>query len=226
MANFILIFVCFILGIFFRRFKFFPPNAPQALNRFVIYVSLPALTLAQIHRLDLAKGGLFVPISMPWITYLVGIVFFHFVGKFTGMSKKTVGSLTLTGSLGNTSFVGFPLLEALYGAGALAFGILIDQPGSFLIAGTLGVATAAYYAGGSVHPKHILRKVFAFPPFLSMIFAFPLRAVDFPPELFQILDRLAGTLVPLSLISVGMQLHFDTHKIKANFKKLMLGFRL
>lgn len=228
MANFILIFVCFILGIFFRRYKFFPPNAPLALNRFVIYVSLPALTLAQIHRLDLSSGGLLVPVSMPWLTYIMGFAFFHFVGKKTQMSKKTIGTLTLTGSLGNTSFVGFPLLEALFGAGAIAVGILVDQPGSFLIAGSLGVATAAYYAGGSVHPKHILKKIFTFPPFLSLLVAFPLRAIDLPQEAFHVLDRLGATLIPLALVSVGMQLHFHPEKIKANFKYLCwgLGYKL
>jgi len=228
MANFILIFTCFILGFFFRRYKFFPPNAPLALNRFVIYVSLPALTLAQIHRLDLSSGQLLIPVSMPWLTYILGFGFFHVVGKKLQWSKKSIGTLTLTGSLGNTSFVGFPILEALYGAGAIAVGILVDQPGSFLLAGTLGVATAAYYAGGSIRPKHILKKIFIFPPFLALILALSLRTVVLPPEIFQILDRLGGTLVPLSLVSVGMQLHFDSEKIKANFKKLCwgLGFKL
>lgn len=228
MANFVLIFVCFILGIFFRRYKFFPPNAPLALNRFVIYVSLPALTLAQIHRLDLSSGSLLVPVSMPWLTYIMGFAFFHVVGKRTNMPKKTIGTLTLTGSLGNTSFVGFPLLEALFGAGAIAVGILVDQPGSFLIAGSLGVASAAYYAGGSVHPKHILKKIFSFPPFLSLLVAFPLRAIELPPEAFHVLDRLGATLIPLALVSVGMQLHFHPEKIKANFKYLCwgLGYKL
>jgi predicted permease len=144
------------------------------------------------------------------------------------MAKKTIGTLTLTGSLGNTSFVGFPLLEALYGAGAIAVGILVDQPGSFLIAGTLGVATAAYYSGGPVHLKYIFKKIFAFPPFLALLIAFPLRWVDFPADVYQVLDRLGATLVPLSLISVGMQLHFHPEKIKANFKSLCwgLGFKL
>jgi len=228
MANFILIFVCFILGIFFRRYKFFPPNAPLALNRFVIYVSLPALTLSQIHRLDLSGGNLLIPVSMPWLTYILGFGFFHVVGTKLQWSKKSSGPLYFTGSVGKASFVGFPILEDLYGASAIAVGILVDQPGSFLLAGTLGVATAAYYAGGSIRPKHILKKVFIFPPFLALILAFALRTVVLPTEIFQILDRLGGTLVPLSLISVGMQLRFESDKIKANFKKLCwgLGFKL
>jgi hypothetical protein len=227
MENFILIIACFALGIFFRRYKLFPINAPQVLNRFVIFISLPALTLSQIHKLDLG-GNLLVPVSMSWVVYTLGVGFFLLVSHYTQIPKKSLGTLMLTGSLGNTSFVGFPLLEALYGVGALSVGILVDQPGTFLVAGSLGVATAAYYAGGSVSLKMIAQKVFSFPPLIALILAFPLRFVDFSTEFFQILDRLGSTLVPLSLLSVGMQLHFHPAKIRANLKYLCwgLGFKL
>jgi predicted permease len=227
MANFILIFICFGLGIFFRRFKIFPANAPQVLNRFVIYISLPALTLSQIHKLNL-EGHIWVPVSMAWILYGLGLGFFYLLSKKTEIPKKSLGTLMLTGSLGNTSFVGFPLLEALYGAGAISVGILVDQPGTFLVAGSLGVATAAYFSGGHVSAKFILRKVFSFPPFLALIAAFILRLIPFSDAAFLVLDRLGATLVPLSLLSVGMQLHFHPEKIKAHFKFLCwgLGFKL
>lgn len=227
MENFILIFSCFALGIFFRRFKVFPANTPQVLNKFVIYISLPALTISQIHKLNLA-GDLWVPVSMSWIVYFLGLGFFWMISRKTSMSQKSLGTLILTGSLGNTSFVGFPLLEALYGVSALSVGILVDQPGTFLVAGSLGVATAAYFAGGAVSFKEIAKKVFSFPPLLALLCAFPLRTLHFSEEAFHILDRLGSTLIPLSLISVGMQLHFQKDKIKTHFANLCwgLGFKL
>lgn len=227
MASFILIFTCFLLGIFFRRYQFLPSNTPQVLNRFVIYISLPALTLSQIHRLNLPEGVL-IPISMSWILYPVGVGFFYLFGKYNRISQKTLGTLMLTGSLGNTSFVGFPLLEALYGVGALSIGVLVDQPGTFLVAGTLGVATAAYFSGAGVSAKQILKRIFSFLPFLALLLAFSLRWLPFHEAAYSVLDRLGSTLVPLSLISVGMQLHFHPEKIKTNLKYLCwgLGFKL
>ncbi len=227
MENFILIAVCFALGIFFRQFKIFPANTPLVLNRFVLSISLPALTLFQIHKLNL-NAPLLIPISMPWIVYGMGVCFFYVVGRLTQIPKKSLGTLMLTGSLGNTSFVGFPLLEALFGAGALSVGILVDQPGTYFVAGSLGVATAAYYSGAQVSLKKIAQKVFSFPPLIFLLLAFPLRSVPFSPETMHILDRLGSTLIPLSLISVGMQLFFHPTKIKANFKYLCwgLGYKL
>lgn len=222
MANFILILVCFFLGILFRKFKTFPVHAPQVLNRFVIYISLPAITLSQIHRLEWG-GNILVPASMSWLLFAMGAGFFYSLKNHLKIPRKTFGTLILTGSLGNTSFLGFPLLEALFGLGALSVGILVDQLGTFLAAGTLGVATAAYFSGGSVSAKMILRRVIAFPPFLALIAAFVLRWMPFHADVYTLLDRLGGTLVPLSLLSVGMQLHFHPEKLKANLRYLFWG---
>jgi predicted permease len=227
MSNFMLIFLCFGLGILFRRLKVFPESAPQVLNRFVIYISLPALTLSQIHRLSL-QGNVWVPVSMAWLQYVLGFGFFYLLGRWLRIPKKSLGTLTLTASLGNTSFLGFPLLEALFGAGAISVGILCDQPGSFLVLGTLGILTAASFSGHHVSARMLLRKVFTFPPFLALIVALLLRPVEFHENVFAVLDRLGSTLVPLSLLSVGMQLHFHPDMIFPRLKLLGwgLGFKL
>ena len=127
------------------------------------------------------------------------------------------------GSLGNTSFVGFPLLEAFYGPSSLTTGILIDQPGTFLVASTLGIATAAAFSDHAVKARDILKKLFLFPPFLSLLLALAIRPLRYPDAANIILDRLGSTLIPLSLISVGAPLHFHPKKIKRMARNLSLG---
>ncbi|MBC7396854.1 MAG: AEC family transporter [Bdellovibrionales bacterium] len=222
MASFILIFICLALGILLRGLKVFPENTAQVLNRFVIYISLPALTLVQIHRLNLS-ADVWLPVSMPWLLYALGALVFILLGKILELPRKTVGTLILMGSLGNTSFVGFPLLEAFYGPGSLTTGILIDQPGTFLVASTLGIATAAAFSDHAVKAQDILKKLFSFPPFLSLLLALALRPLRYPEAANIILDRLGSTLIPLSLISVGAQLYFHPEKIKRVARNLSLG---
>jgi len=53
MNNYLLLAVCFLLGILLRRFGRLPDNAAAALNGFVVNVSLPALTLTYVHGLQL-----------------------------------------------------------------------------------------------------------------------------------------------------------------------------
>ena len=221
-ASFILIFLCFGLGFAFRSAKIFPENTAAVLNRFVIYISLPAITLLQIHRLRFGPE-VWLPISMPWILYAIGAIFFLLVGKILKLAPKTIGTLILTGSLGNTSFVGFPLIEALYGPQALPTGILVDQPGSFLVAGTLGILTAAAFSGSRIQWQTILKKVFTFPPFLALVLAILLKPLAYPESFNQILDRLGSTLIPLSLVSVGAQMHFDRQRLRKVLQPLSVG---
>lgn len=227
MAQFTLITVCFFLGLFFRIAKIFPDNTAQVLNRFIIYVSLPALTLKLLPSITL-DAQQFFPISMAWILFPLGYLFFNLLGNFMKMSRATQGTLILTASLGNTSFVGFPLLEALFGASALATGIIVDQPGTFLVAGTLGVLTATLYSGKDLSWKAITKKLFTFPPFIAVMLAV-LTPSDSIPETAQfVFDKLSQTLIPLSLLSVGFQLRIERHKLQREWKHLLwgLGFKL
>ena len=70
MDNFALIFLCFAAGILLKRAGVFEKSAAHVLNRFVIYISLPALTLRELHKLDVEVVKLWMPL-MPWIWFLV-----------------------------------------------------------------------------------------------------------------------------------------------------------
>src|SRR5262245_2495103 len=135
MANVILLVACFLIGILLKRSKRLPENAHAAWNGFFIHVSLPALTLIYVHDLKLSTELLF-PVAMPWILFIAGCVFFWGVGKLLKLPQRTVGALTLVGGLGNTSFVGLPMIEAYYGTRGLGVGILVDQAGTYLVLST------------------------------------------------------------------------------------------
>jgi predicted permease len=46
-----------------------------------------------------------------------------------------------------------------------------------------------------------------FPPLIALVVAVALLPVPYPPVLSSVLARLGGTLAPLALVSVGLQLH-------------------
>jgi len=220
MSNMILLAVCFVIGIVLRQARVLPEATPKVLNAYIIYVALPALALLHIHGLELS-AGLVYPAAMAWVLFGGAFVFLLPLGKRTGLSAGTLGALFLTAGLGNTSFVGLPMIEAFYGPEYLGIGILADQLGSFLVLSTVGIAVAAAYSSGSTSGREILRKVFTFPPFVAMIAGFALMAVPFPGWAEGVLERLGGTLSPLALISVGFQLRLGD--IRQKIKPLGLG---
>jgi len=217
---------CFVVGMLLRRSGRLPDNAHAALNGFIIHVSLPALTLLYVHHLR-ADSTLLFPIAMAWVMFGAGFLFFRLIGRLTGLPAVTVGALTLTGSLANTSFIGLPMIETFYGTQGLALGILIDQMGTYLVLSTVGIFVAAMYGQrGHMTAKAIVRKVLTFAPFLALVLAVLLIPVTYPKWLETLLGRLGGTLVPLALVSVGYQVQWSAIRGKATELGLGLAFKL
>jgi malate permease and related proteins len=208
MSNIVLLFVCMLIGMALRRYGRVPENAPAAINGFIVNVSLPALTLLQIHRIE-PHATLAYAVAMPWLLFTIAVLFFWAVSKVMRFGPATTGGLILVAGLGNTSFVGLPMLEAFYGVAALPVGILIDQLGTYLVLSTLGIAVAALSSSGATSGSEIMRRICTFPPFIALIASLLLLPVEYPEWLAGVLRRLGDTLAPLALVSVGLQLRLD-----------------
>lgn len=227
MENILLIFVCIIIGILLRRVKDIPFNAHKTLNQFVIYVSLPALALYYIPKIEI-NARLLYPLSVAWITFGLSYLFFTLLGKKYGWSRKLTGCLIIVSGLGNTSFIGFPVVEALYGKEGLQTAIIIDQPGSFLVMATLGIITAVLHSRGTPNPKEISRKIFFFPPFLAFLAAILLNILscDFIQPVQTVFSKLGATVTPIALVAVGLQLKIEKESKHWRFLTLGLLFKL
>ncbi|MGZ3688222.1 MAG: AEC family transporter [Bdellovibrionota bacterium] len=222
MANFLLLGVCLLAGILFRRTGKLPLQTPAVLNALVIYLAFPATVLLNLHSIKLSAELLY-PALMPWVCFGAGAIFFRALAARLHWDRGTLGALFLAGSLGNTSFVGFPLLEALFGPWAISIGVVTDQPGTFLVLSTLGIVTASFFASRNARLPSILKRVALFPPFLAMVAALALLPFRYPLPLHNLLDRLSATLVPLALLSVGFQLRLDSKSLRGAWKPLAAG---
>jgi predicted permease len=223
MNNFILIFVCLFLGLFLQNVKQIPKNFHKTLNWIVVYICLPALALYYIPKIKWDNQLLF-PIGVAWIGFIFAYFFFSFIGKKRGWSRKLIGCLILCAGLSNTSFLGFPIIEALYGEEGLKTAIIVDQPGTFVVLSTLGVFVAAAFSKGNLNSVQILKKIVFFPPFVTFCIACLMNVLDLDfPELTQVFFKLMGkVMTPLALLSVGLQLRFERKSMHWGF----LGFGL
>lgn len=231
MSNFVLIFLCLGIGVLLKQTKRLPASAAQALNSFVIHISLPAVIFIQIPALiknTEFNHHMLIPVSMAWIQLLVSFLFFNFIGKRLGWKQTEVGALILTAGLGNTSFVGFPLLESLIGPSALRIGVITDQLGSFLALSTLGIAIAAKYSGAEgrgLSPARMFKNIVSFPPFVALIasIVWYLSGTFENPMALSVFEKLSVTLIPLALVAVGLQLHLSIPVLKRQWQPLTLG---
>lgn len=227
MESLVLLVVCLLAGVLLQRSRSFPPNAAVTLNQFVLYVPLPALALYYIPEIQLGPELLF-PVGVAWIAFGLSWLVFGSLGSWLGWPKKLIGCLVLTAGLGNTSFVGFPIIEALYGKEGLATALLVDQPGSFVVLSTVGIVVATLYAGETISTASMARKILLFPPFIGFAIAVAMNLLElrFPEVVRGGLLRLGGTVTPVALVAVGLQLRFDPRSKHLGFLGLGLFFKL
>nr|WP_315173465.1 AEC family transporter [uncultured Flavobacterium sp.] len=227
MFNFVLIFVFLLLGIVLQNVKRFSKNTYKILNWIVIYICLPALALYYIPKIKWSNDLLF-PISVAWIGFVVSYLLFSLLGKKFGWSKKLVGCLIITAGLGNTSFLGFPIIQALYGEEGMKTAILVDQPGSFVVLSTLGILVATLFSSGNPNGFHIAKKILFFPPFITFLLACVMNILgfDFHEYVEFVLQKIGSTMTPLAMLSVGLQLRFDRKSQHWKFLGLGLLYKL
>ncbi|MGH8177239.1 MAG: AEC family transporter [Steroidobacter sp.] len=205
MSSILLLIVCLALGVIVARTAKPSPVLAQSLNWWVLNVALSALVLHLIPKLQFEWHLWFLIASM-WFVFLGAWALFALLGRALHWTRARIGALTLVCGLGNTSFIGFPLIEALRGQEGLTYALIADQAGCFIALAVGGTIVAALYSGGTVTTTAIARKVLWFPPFISLIAGAIVGAFGgWPDTVDDMLSRIGATLVPLALFSVGLQ---------------------
>lgn len=204
MANIALLALCFAAGWLARRSGRFPSETPAVLGAWVMWLALPALVVGTIHGIAFRPELLLGALSL-WVVFSLAAGATLLAVRL-GADRKVAGALGLTAGLGNTAFVGLPLLEALGGREAMRLGLVVDQLGSFLVLSFLALPFAAHLKGGRTSALALAKRVAAFPPFVALVVALITRPFEYPPVLDAVLHRLADTLSPIALASIGYQL--------------------
>lgn len=226
MAAFLLLGLCLALGMVTARFARPPAGLAQGLNWWVVQIALPALVLQLIPRLHV-NPDLWFLIASQWMVFLGALVLFHMLGKRLGWSRRRIGAMVLVCGLGNTSFMGYPLLETLRGHEGLALGVVADQLGCFVMLSLGGTLVAVLYGGASPQPLAVARKVLLFPAFVALVMGVVAGHFGgWPAGLDTVLQRIGATLSPLALFSVGLRLRLSLRRDQVLPVVLGLGWKL
>jgi len=207
MVNFVLIAICIAAGMLFRVSKKLPADAHRGINAWIIYVALPAVSFKYLPHITWTRD-LLVAVAAPVMVWLGGWVMVKIYSKFKPLDQRTEGSLRLMGGLANTSFVGFPLIAAYFGEKYISIAIICDQI-TFLLLSTAGVVVAINASKKqALSAKVVLERVLRFPPFLGCMGALIIPHFINISVADPLFDKLAATVAPLALFSIGLQLQF------------------
>jgi len=225
MSNLALVLVCLGLGLLLQRSSRLPEHSAAALNFYVIYVALPAMVLAEIPKLPLDQQAL-LPIVSTWVVMTLTMLLVWSTARWRGWSRPVTGAMMLVIPLGNTGFVGIPLIQALMPPEAMPYAILYDQFGTVVALNTYGIVIAAWYSGQNTSVSQVTKTIATFPPLIALVLAFALFPFEYPQWFSYSTDRIAQSLVPVVMVAVGLQWRLKLDRRYLSPALFGLGYKL
>lgn len=203
---FALILAMLALGMAFARLRLLPPTSAEVLNLVVLYVCLPAAVLIYVPRLhvDLSLLGL---VATPWLLVAATVALVAACARWLGFRRDERAALLLCVGLGNTGFIGYPMVHALLGECALPYAVVYDQLGTFVLLSSFGLYVVAKY-GGDAPPtaKQVALRMLKFPPLWALLFGLTLMPAQPPAWIASMLQKLSNALLPLVMLAVGLSI--------------------
>ncbi len=202
------IFALIFAGWLCRRLDVLGPNATRELNRFVVYLALPALLL------DIVAKASWSQIWQPGFVGAFGIgVAVIFVATIAirlrahGLADAAVDGLNA--AYGNTGYIGFPLAAAVLGAGG-ATPTLVASIITICILFAVAIVLIEVGLEASQPPLRIVQKVagslarnpLVIAPVLGAVVLAVGRGLPVPVDSF--LKLLGGAASPCALVALGL----------------------
>ena len=203
---FALILAMLALGMLFARLRLLPPTSAEALNLVVLYVCLPAAVLIYVPRLRIDPSLLGL-VATPWLLVAATVALVAACARWSGFRRDERAALLLCVGLGNTGFIGYPMVHALLGERALPYAVVYDQLGTFVLLSSFGLYVVAKY-GGDAPPtaQQIGLRMLKFPPLWALLFGLTLMPAQPPAWIASMLQKLSDALLPLVMLAVGLSI--------------------
>lgn len=215
----------FVCGVAAGRALAAPLRVSGLLNNWVVKVALPSLILAKLPALALGSEAA-VPVLTAWLTVSVAALTVVAVSRWRSWSVAVTGALLMVVPLGNTSFLGLPVVEAILGDDHVPAALAFDQIGTFLALATYGSLVAGRFGAGERGIGPMARRLVTFPPFLALVASMFLRLGSTPGWLHDVFASVGRTVAPVAIVSLGLRFTPRLHIEKAGIVLFGLGVKM
>lgn len=205
-----------------------PYQAPLWLGRFLFWVGVPGSLIHFLRQTDLS-GGVWIAPVMAWVTFIIafGLAWAWLQVRTVDWPMPTKGIFLLSSMVGNTGYIGYPIILLLPQLGTPYFGwaVFYDLLGTVFGAYGLGAMIGAYY-GQEMRPGRTaspwlqsLNALVKAPTLPAFAIGLLLRPVSLPGWLDRGLQGFAWSMVMLSLVLMGMRLQQlrSWHRVRPAF---------
>ena len=181
----------------------------RGINAVIIYIGLPAFIFRAVHAAEL-RADLFVVVGIAWVVFAVMAMLAWGASRALRLPRTIAGGFILAVALGNTGYIGYPITQAVFGAGALPEAIFYDVFGTVVALVFVGMLIAQRFGCSDEARVNPIKELAAFPAIWALLLALALHSVPIPDMVGNGLALLASMVAPLVMLSVGLSLRFST----------------
>lgn len=203
------------VGIALRRFGVVKREDSRALNGVIIYAALPALIFTVVVKAPLSVELARVT-AVAWVVTLLALGAAWGLSRLLKLPSRVAGGFIIAAAIGNTGYIGYPVVRALLGERWLPPAVFYDVFGSVSVMLIFGIMIAAHYGEHGEGKVNLFKEFITFPAVIALLVALAFRFVPWPLAVWNtVMDwtGFAGTIAaPLIMISLGVSLDFSAFR--------------
>jgi len=193
------------MGYFCAKMKITGPEFNKQTSSVIMNVFLSATILNSVVNVEptMSNGEIYTIIALFFLMLAIAVVLGYLTVKLLRVPKEDAGVVMCLVTYMNTAFVGFPIVETVYGSEAVFYASLSGIPFNLFLY-SVGTVTLC---GGTTGERIPIRKILTAPLIVTLISAviFTFR-IPFPLVVEETISMLSGATIPISMIVIGTSL--------------------
>jgi predicted permease len=215
------IFLIIALGYLLRKWKIVSDEWVSVLNNFVYYVALPAIILTSFWGIDWKTGGTLKVLFFNILALILFSALVLFGLSFTKFSRKTKAAVFLSVMVGNTVYMGFPIVSQAFPNN---FNLLVAAASVHLVLSLVfAVLAGEYFVQREKKPMVYINNFLKNPLIIGLFIGLVFSLFGFKGVLADVIKKpllmLAATASPIALFALGSFFHGKSiaRKFKTTF---------
>ncbi|QUH27459.1 AEC family transporter [Vallitalea guaymasensis] len=201
----LVLFIVLFLGFFIRKINIIDEHASKKIASLVVKVTAPCLIInSMMKKTELGNREILQMLGLSIAVYICMFIMTFIIPKLLRIEKNNIGVYRFMIMFSNVGFMGFPVIESIFGKEAVFYGAIYNLP-FYALVYTLGI-----YLISMDNKKNIKFKIKdIFNPGVCaviiglIIFSFKL---NLPYVATKTIDMISSLTTPLSMIVIGASL--------------------
>lgn len=197
----VILFIIVIVGYVANKLGYMGGDFDRRLSSIVITFACPALVLSSVMGDELPDRSLILPLlGVGFLTYIILTVVALVLPRVVTRDRDERGIIGFAVMFANVGFIGYPIVDSIFGHKAVFYAALLNMPNTFFIF-TVGIMLVK----GEYGLRQFSPRVLASPALLAAVLAAVLVALGVrTPHIIAEPVRLVGNItVPASLMIIG-----------------------